>query len=231
MTVDKAFICNAFVEPPLQYAFAVDKHNVKGAHAPLHPPNGRTKQAFICFPPLNRFSKFSHNETPTSKVCSLSCRANIELVSIPLQNRLRFFRYPIPAPPSAHLTVNFPITLTGAGVIRAYPVPLIIQYGLGFPLTPTVQPLCSGTLYTKILTAHLLVQACQYLWLVAINGATNEIHITLAIPYIPSSLTTLVLAELGYHLTAFPSRIDQTIRRLHCPDSFTPSNCSLRMCR
>jgi len=103
---------------PLQYAFAVDKWWYLEIQIPRYwrrtrsimCPVGRTKQAFICFPSLNRFSKLSYNERPTMKVSPLSCRANFEPVSAPLQRGIRFFRYPLPAPPSASLTVYVPVT-------------------------------------------------------------------------------------------------------------------------
>lgn len=43
-----------------------------------------------------------------SDVGPLSCRVTFKPVSTPLQRGIRFFRYPIPAPPTASLTVRLP---------------------------------------------------------------------------------------------------------------------------
>ena len=57
-----------------------------------------------------------------SEVCSLSCRANLEPVSVSLQNGIRFFRPPLPTYLSALLAGCFPY-LNGSN--WAYPVPPI----------------------------------------------------------------------------------------------------------
>jgi hypothetical protein len=59
-----------------------------------------------------------------SEVCSLSCRANIEPVSEPLQIGFRFFRPPLPTHPSAFLADRFPYC---NGDDWAYHVSLIVH--------------------------------------------------------------------------------------------------------
>ena len=52
----------------------------------------------ICFPRL-RCSPYSLAKRHQSDVCSLSCRVTLKPVSAPLQDGIRFFRPPKPAPP------------------------------------------------------------------------------------------------------------------------------------
>jgi hypothetical protein len=80
-----------------------------------------------------------------SEVCSLSCRANFEPVSVPLQNGIRFFRPPLPTHLLAHLAGRFPY-LNGGN--WAYPVPPILHDGLASAYLP----------------GEILVQASQHLW-------------------------------------------------------------------
>lgn len=68
-----------------------------------------------------------------SEVCSLSCRANFEPVSAPLQNSIRFFRPPLPTYLSAHLAARFPYS---NGDNWVYPVPPIIRGGLAPAYSP-----------------------------------------------------------------------------------------------
>ena len=54
-----------------------------------------------------------------TEVSALSGGVMLQPLSIPLQNGVRFFRFPLPADPWASLTVSLPLQ---AG-LRAYPVP------------------------------------------------------------------------------------------------------------
>ena len=74
----------------------------------------------------HRSSQRSATKDP-SDVSALSCQG-IGPLSTPLQDGLRFFRPPMPAPPSARLTARFP----PPGVrIRGFQVPLVEYIGVG----------------------------------------------------------------------------------------------------
>ena len=97
---------------------------------------------------------------------------------------------PIPAPPWAHLTARFPSI---GGGVRAYHVPHMLLYGLGPAYSPAT--VWSAAVVTSLLlpVAHLLVQACQRLWLALVDDEFSAIHICW--PYHqPNPLTTLTLA-------------------------------------
>ena len=68
----------------------------------MHQPKGRHLRFLLKIGSLN---------SPTTKhlmdVGSLSCRTNLESVSITLHNRIRFFHSLIDAPPSAPLAGSF----------------------------------------------------------------------------------------------------------------------------
>jgi len=67
----------------------------------------RITPAVICFPAFNGFSNFLvPKDLP--EVCPLSRGAMVELLSGSLQTGLCFLRHPLPAVPSAGLTVRFP---------------------------------------------------------------------------------------------------------------------------
>ena len=57
-------------------------------------------------------------------------------LSVSLQNSIRFFRTPLPAYLSAHLTVCFPCIIIQYGDNRAYHVPLTLLNDLGFAYPP-----------------------------------------------------------------------------------------------
>ncbi len=85
------------------------------------------------FASLLSISSIYHRSKPRfalkdqSDVSALSCQG-IGPLSAPLQNGLRFFRPPMPAPPSARLTARFP----PPGVrIRGFQVPLVECVGVG----------------------------------------------------------------------------------------------------
>ena len=117
--------------------------------------------AVICFPSLNNFSAYLAMKDPV-EVCSLSRRAMCQLVFSRLQRDLRFFHIPTPAAPTVFLAVHLPTT----AALRAYPVPPVFQSGAGPSISPAVQHSRWTIGKSPYLTAHLLVQACQHLWLV-----------------------------------------------------------------
>ena len=57
---------------------------------------------------LKRFALFSRNEPPAWKSAPLSRGANLEPLSIRLQNGIRFFLHPLPVIPLASLAACFP---------------------------------------------------------------------------------------------------------------------------
>ena len=76
--------------------------------------------SLICSSRL-RCSPYSLAKRHQSDVGSLSCRVRLPPVSAPLQDGLRFFRPPKPAPPSVPLTGRLPLREK----IRDYHVPLL----------------------------------------------------------------------------------------------------------
>ena len=54
-----------------------------------------------------------------AEVCPLAREVMFQLLSIPLQDGLCFFRIPLPPVPSVRLAVSYPL----AGELRAYRVP------------------------------------------------------------------------------------------------------------
>lgn len=85
-------------------------------------------------------------------------------LSAPLQSGLRFFRPPLPATLSAHLTVCFPSAET-EGELRVYHVSQCVLNldDLGSTYTPAALRLREGRPKSLFLTAYLLVQAYQHL--------------------------------------------------------------------
>jgi len=75
-----------------------------------------------------------------------------------------------------------------------------------------------------ILTAHLLVQACQHVWLVKAHDVYQKFTC------VDRRRSSLVPLRLRAGRFRFASRLGVPIsRRLHCPQSFTPSCYRLRM--
>ena len=83
-------------------------------------------------------------------------------LSISLQDGLRFFHFPLPTPPSAHLAVCFPcwerygLTTFCMDTVN----------GLGLASSPAARHLRQENAQFLNLATYLLVQACQHLWLV-----------------------------------------------------------------
>ena len=96
-----------------------------------------------------------------AEVCPLSCRAMLQPVSRQLQPGFRFLRFPLPAAPTAFLTVRLPFP----AALRAYPVPHGFPNGSGSSISPAAPHPRGGIGKTPCLSAYLLVQACQHLWL------------------------------------------------------------------
>lgn len=95
------------------------------------------------------------------EVCSLSRQMIFQPVFAPLQGDLRFFHIPLPAAPTACFTAHLP----KPAALRAYPVPHGFPNGSGSSISPAAPHPRGGIGKTPCLSAYLLVQACQHLWL------------------------------------------------------------------
>ncbi|MHA5868960.1 hypothetical protein ACVSMD_41535, partial [Pseudomonas aeruginosa] len=95
------------------------------------------------------------------EVCSLSRQMMFQSVFTPLQGDLRFFHIPLPAASTACFTAHLPKSAT----LRAYPVPHGFPNGSGSSISPAAPHPRGAIGKSPCLAAHLLVQACQHLWL------------------------------------------------------------------
>src|SRR5215213_557696 len=77
--------------------------------------------ASFCSLPFRIGSARSLAKKDQSDVGSLSCRVTLKPVSAPLQDGVRFFRPPNPAPPTDPLAVHLPLRAE----IRGFHVPLL----------------------------------------------------------------------------------------------------------
>ena len=96
------------------------------------------------------------------EVCPFSRRVMFQLVSVSLQNGIRFFGYPKPAPLSASLTSHFP-RRERYGLTTFH---LNTTDGLGSAFSPVAQHLRWKRPEFPNLATYLLVSACQHLWLI-----------------------------------------------------------------
>ena len=102
-----------------------------------------------------------------AEVCPPSRRAMSQPVSHPLQTGIRFLRTPLPTAPTAFLAVRLPLPATR----WAYPVPHKSQDGAD-PSNSTGGIVSMMAHVAKAIpAAHLLVQACQHVWLVLDDDA------------------------------------------------------------
>jgi len=67
-----------------------------------------------------------------AEVCPLAREVILQLLSVPLQDGLCFFRIPLPPVPSVRLAVSYPLS----GELRAYRVPYQYPSGLGSLSSP-----------------------------------------------------------------------------------------------
>jgi len=147
------------------------------------------------------------------EVCSLSRQMIFQSVSTPLQGDLRFFHIPLPATSTACFTAHLPKSAT----LRAYPVPHGFPNGSGSSISPAAAHPRGAIGKSPCLSAHLLVQACQHLWL----GYSDGVYMRFTcVSRTRSSLAPLHLDAGRFSLA---SRFDlPKYRRLHCPQSFRP---------
>jgi hypothetical protein len=99
------------------------------------------------------------------EVCPLSRGVLLQLLSVSLQDGFRFFHPPLPAIPSAPLTVGFPLWEDDR--FTTFRVRTRMD-GLGSASSPVVHRLRQGKGESLPLTTCLLAQAyfVQHLWLV-----------------------------------------------------------------
>lgn len=154
------------------------------------------------------------------EVCSLSRQVIFQPVFTPLQGDLRFFHIPLPAAPTACFTAHLPIP----AALRAYPVPHGFPNGSGSSISPAALHPRGAIGKSPCLSAYLLVQACQHLWL----GCYDDVYMR----FTCVSRARSSLAPLRHDAGRFSlaSRFDlPEYRRLHCPQSFRPSCYRLRL--
>jgi hypothetical protein len=154
------------------------------------------------------------------EVCSLSRQMMFQSVFTPLQGDLRFFHIPLPAASTACFTAHLPKSAT----LRAYPVPHGFPNGSGSSISPAAPHPRGAIGKSPCLAAHLLVQACQHLWL----GYYDDVYMRFTcVSRTRSSLAPLRLDAGRFSLA---SRFDlPKCRRLHCPQSFRPGCCRPRL--
>jgi hypothetical protein len=90
------------------------------SHVGIAPASGKASASF-CSLPFRIGSACSLAKKDQSDVCSLSCRVTLKPVSAPLQDGIRFFRPPKPAPPLSGLAAILPVEFTGE--IRGFLLP------------------------------------------------------------------------------------------------------------
>ena len=107
-----------------------------------------------------------------TEVCSFSRRVMLQLVSVSLQNGIRFFGYPRPAPLSASLTSRFPRRERyGLSTFR-----LNTTDGLGSAFSPVARHLRWKRIDFPNLATYLLVSASQHLWLIVHPRRLSAVH-------------------------------------------------------
>jgi len=145
----------------------------------------------------------------------------LQPLSIPLQNGLRFFLVPLPAAPTVSLAVNLPFP----AALRAYPVPHLFQSeadpfsspAARCPRWPSFkESYLTAYHFGSSLSAHL---ACHVL------RRLMKVHVCWSYPLIPSTSPPQCW-QISLPLAGWRTEIN---RRLHCPQSSTPSCYRLRM--
>jgi hypothetical protein len=127
-------------------------------------------------------------------------------------------------------------SLSLAGGLRAYHVPLTQPSGFGRASGPVARHLRPGTVESRHLATHLLVQACQPLqgprqrdptWLDERHrphGTSPKVDLTT-----PSWFPTAV--RLAVAVSAHAYAASPEVLRLRCPAGFTPRRCQRRTLR
>ena len=155
-----------------------------------------------------------------AEVCPLSRRAMFQPVSRPLQPGVRFFRIPLPTAPTAFLMVRLP----SPAALWAYPVPHKSPSGADPSSSPAADRPWRSSIQRPHLTAYRLVQACQHVWLVKDHDVYRKFT------YVGRTRSSLAPLRLRAGRFRLASRLGvPDIRRLRCPQSFTPSRYRLRM--
>ena len=155
-----------------------------------------------------------------AEVCPLSCEVMFQPVSRQLQPGFRFLRFPLPAAPTAFLTVRLPFP----AALRAYPVPHKSLSGSDPSYSPAAHRPWWLTSEETTPCCIPFGQACQHVWLV--NGYDVYQRFTY-VDRCRSSLAPHRPRAGRFHVASRLSVPDA--RWLHCSRSFTPSRCQLRM--
>lgn len=107
------------------------------------------------------------------EVCSLSGGIMFQPLSEPLQPGIRFFQPPLPALPTASLTVGLPLARRKYGLTEFH---FNDTSGLGAAYPPVVIcqriPRCNG----NDRPCTFLVEACQLIWLLAADDGYSSSH-------------------------------------------------------
>ncbi len=108
------------------------------------------------------------------EVCPLSRGMMFQPLSGPLQPGIRFLQPPIPAQPTAFLTVRLPEPYRAPAAIRAYHVPYTLQDWVRTRLSAGGPMTTYSEFPAEYPTTYLLVSACQQLWHRHIHGVYQQ---------------------------------------------------------
>ena len=131
-----------------------------------------------------------------------------------------FFRIPLPTAPTAFLAVRLPLP----AALWAYPVPHEFPSGADPPLRRRLIVHDGPVFKDHSSPRTVLVQACQHIWLVKAHDVKRKFT------YVGRTHSSLAPLRLRAGRFRLASRLGvPDIRRLRCPQSFTPSCYRLRM--
>jgi len=148
-------------------------------------------------------------------VGTLSSQVMLQPVSIPLQNGFRFFRHLTPALYQRALRFRLPERQSyGVSMFRAFDH---IE-GLGPLFPPAERRPCRINIENPNLSACLLAQACQSLWLVYNNDGCKY-SLMLTIPSNPSPISNETIERERRSRFALCPDLGTSI---HCSKGFTP---------
>jgi hypothetical protein len=163
----------------------------------------------------------------TRKSARFQVRANLEPLCSPLQAALRFFRILMPAPSSVSLAGRLPRFITAKPWRRigftTFPfLPTRMNFSVSIRLAPVSPPaaLVATCPYHREEqpATHLLVRACQQLWLIFRHEGYATVHLRCACGncLAPTPHGCWQCRSLPCHQGGSP------FRQVRCPRSFAP---------
>ncbi len=157
-----------------------------------------------------------------TEVCPLSCRIMLQPVSQPLQQGICFLRIPLPAyPPRQQRSLRFACRHRQRNGLTLFR--MNFRVGRSLPLRRRFV-VHGSPVFKDHLTAYRFVQACQHVWLVKNHDVYQKFT------YVGRTHSFLAPLRLRAARFRLASRLCvPVIRRLRCPQSFTPSCYRLRM--